>query len=259
MDTLEGQIALVTGSNRGLGEAFVDRLVGRGAAKVYAAARDIDTLAPLIARHNDVLVPVSVDVTEEADIVAAAERCSDVTLLISNAGVTCIKPILSEPTIGAFRRVMETNYFGPLMLFRSFAPVLKHNGGGAFLQVLSMAALMTAQVAPAYSASKAACNMLTHAMRNELAENGTRVAMSYPGFFKTRMSDGFEVPMPTPATLAGNTLDQFLAGKTAIFPDTFAKMVKQSMLDDMSVTLDDPTRVVNELVGAFVQHPQAGQ
>lgn len=220
---------LVTGANRGLGAAFVDVLFERGASKVYAAARDVGNLQPEIEKHGDKLVPIELDVTKPEQIKAAVGACSDLDLLISNAAITCIKPIIPEPTIDDFRETMEINYFGPLQLMRGFAPTLARNGGGGIMQVLSMAGLLCSVAAPAYSASKAAANMLSHAMRFELAGQGTQISMSYPGFFDTRMASDFDVPKPTTHDIANAILDGHIAGDVTVFPDTFAKLTEEAL------------------------------
>ncbi|MEL7452034.1 MAG: SDR family NAD(P)-dependent oxidoreductase [Pseudomonadota bacterium] len=256
---IDQSIPLITGSNRGLGAAFIDELFERGAEKIYAGARDPDNLADAVVRHGDKLIPLQLDVTQPDQIQAAVDQCSDVNILVSNAAITCIKPILSEPTIDDFRETMEINYFGPLQLIRGFAPVLARNGGGGIMQVVSMAGLLCATAATAYSASKAACAMLCQGVMAETEEQGTLVSISYPGFFDTRMADGFDVPKPTPRQIARNTVDGFENGQTAVFPDTFSKMTRDAMLKDMDSVFNNQALVVGQLVGAFMTHPEAGQ
>ncbi len=256
---IENSVPIVTGANRGLGAALLDVLFERGVPKVYAAARNPISLQPAIEKHGDKLVPVELDVTKPDQIDAAISACTDVDLVISNAAITCIKSITGEPTIDDFRETMEVNYFGPLQLMRGFAPVLARNGGGGIMQVLSMAGLLCSVAAPAYSASKAAANMLSHAMRSELADQGTQISMSYPGFFDTRMASDFDVPKPTAHDIANAILDGHLEGEIVIFPDTFAKLTEDALITEPKQCLVYPAAVVGGLVGSFMTHPEAGK
>src|SRR6478672_1212251 len=125
---LAGRVALVTGANRGVGAALVDALFERSAAKVYAGARDPESLAAAVARHGAALVPVRLDVTSRADIAAAAMACPDVEVLVSNAGLAPAGPVL-DTSETLMRDVFEVNVFGPMALVGAFAPALTRSGG----------------------------------------------------------------------------------------------------------------------------------
>src|SRR6187549_2210103 len=113
--SIAGKTALVTGANRGIGEAIVDALFAAGAAKVYAGARNTDDLAPLVARHGSKVVALQLDVTKHAHLAAAATEASDVQLLVNNAGVAAkFGGEFTDPLwITAGRQEMDVNYFGP--------------------------------------------------------------------------------------------------------------------------------------------------
>src|SRR6476661_2264672 len=143
-------VAFVTGANRGLGLAFAQELLAAGAPKVYAAARHPEDIM------LDGVRPVRLDVTMPETMVAAAEACRDVNLLINNAGISRGSGLLAPGTIEAARAELETNYLGPLAMSRAFAPVLAANGGGAIVNVLSVLSWVTLPAAATYSASKAA-------------------------------------------------------------------------------------------------------
>jgi NAD(P)-dependent dehydrogenase (short-subunit alcohol dehydrogenase family) len=136
---IRDSVAFVTGANRGLGLAFAQELLAAGARKVYAAARHPERIT------LDGVDRVSLDVTKPNGIAAAASQCSDVNLLINNAGISLWTGFLSRDAVEAARSEMETNYFGPLLLSRAFAPVLEKNGGGAIVNVLSVLSWVTAQ------------------------------------------------------------------------------------------------------------------
>jgi len=137
---IAGTVVLVTGANRGVGRAFVEALAARGAAKIYAGARDPARLADLAARFKGKVEPVKLDITCAAEIAAARARCRDVTLLINNAGINLQAGLIAAADLGPARAEIETNYLGPLAMCRAFAPVLKSNGGGAIVNMLSIAA-----------------------------------------------------------------------------------------------------------------------
>jgi NAD(P)-dependent dehydrogenase (short-subunit alcohol dehydrogenase family) len=130
---IKGCIALVTGANRGLGMSFVEALVATGAAKVYAAARDASTIS------NTRAIPIQLDITDSAQIATAAANCHDVSLLINNAGVLLNSPMLAEGYAQAMRREFDVNVFGTLAMVSAFASLLAANGGGAIVNMLSMA------------------------------------------------------------------------------------------------------------------------
>jgi NAD(P)-dependent dehydrogenase (short-subunit alcohol dehydrogenase family) len=132
MMKIEGSAALVTGANRGLGKAYADALLAAGAAKVYAGARD-----PSLITDNR-LIPVKLDITSSSDVAAASRRCEDVSILINNAGIMLMSPMLRDASDEALRREMEVNVYGLLAMIRAFAPILARNGGGTIANMLSI-------------------------------------------------------------------------------------------------------------------------
>jgi NAD(P)-dependent dehydrogenase (short-subunit alcohol dehydrogenase family) len=154
---LEGSVALVTGANRGLGAVYAQALLDRGAAKVYAAVRDVSS----VSDHR--LTPLRLDVTDRASIDAAAEAAPDVTLLINNAGVDTHTATLGDEA--GLHTEMEVNYFGPIAVSRAFAPVLGANGGGALINMLSGLSWFTLPNSGGYSSAKAALWMATNSRR----------------------------------------------------------------------------------------------
>ena len=165
--SIKGTTALVTGANRGIGEAVVDALVAAGAAKVYAGARSVADLAPLTARHGGRVVALQIDVTNPAQIEAAVSAAADVKLLVNNAGFAGhAGGSFTDPKwITAGRQEMDVNYFGTFALTQAFAPVLAKNGGGAITNIASVASLVNFALLASYSASKAAVHSLTQATR----------------------------------------------------------------------------------------------
>src|SRR6202050_4626797 len=166
---INGLTALVTGANRGLGRAFVQALQDAGCTKIYAAARTIEGAA-----RDAVVEPVQLDITKIGQVSSAAARCHDVGILINNAGVARFIPALGAPTMDDARLEIETNYLGTLAMCRAFAPVLKRNGGGVLVNMLSVVSFFNAPMQGSYCASKAAEWSLTKAVRFELCSKASR-------------------------------------------------------------------------------------
>jgi len=217
---IESAVALVTGANRGIGGALSEALLSRGIKKIYAAARDPDALR---GARDARLVPLRLDVTDPQQIRAAAAAAPDVTLLFNNAGVTLNSELGSATVVEHARREMEVNYFGPLQLLREFAPILAHNGGGAWVTIGSLAGLTNIPFFPTYSASKAALHSLTQTARVLLGGQHTAVFGVYPGPVDTEMVRDLAMPKAPPSDVARAILDAIERGQEDIFPDAFAR------------------------------------
>ena len=127
------KVALVTGANRGIGRVIVESLLERGATKVYAAVRNPDSVSELVAAYGEKVVPVQLDLTQPESILAAAQVASDVDLVVNNAGVLRTSSVLSEDALESLEFELNGNLLGLLRMAQAFAPVLKNNGGGAFV------------------------------------------------------------------------------------------------------------------------------
>ncbi len=238
---IKGCIALVTGANRGLGKSFVDALLAQGAAKVYAAARTLpqsgdsgqshgreqsrdpeETRAPVQSRDARV-IPVKLDVTSREDISTVVARCSDVTLLINNAGVMFMTPMLKESSDDVLRREMEVNVFGMLAMTRAFAPTLAKNGGGAIVNMLSVVSWFTAPFNATYCATKHAALVVSDASRIELKSQKTQVVGVYAGFIDTDMAAGVDRPKTSPRQVADRALEGVTARQDHVLADDRAE------------------------------------
>ncbi|MGI9415433.1 MAG: SDR family oxidoreductase [Hyphomicrobiales bacterium] len=186
---IENAVALVTGANRGLGRQFAEQLLAHGAARVYAGARNPDALAPLIDAHGERIVPLRLDVTQPDTIVAAIRQAGDLTFLVNNAGVLEARGLIEAGSVEPMQREMEVNVFGLASMSLACAPVIAGNGGGAILNMLSVAGLANFPAFGTYSASKAAAMSLTHCMRYELKDRGIEVFGVYAGLIDTDMID----------------------------------------------------------------------
>lgn len=224
---IPGSVALVTGAGRGLGRALVAALCDAGCARVYAAARNPDAV-----EARDGVVPVRLDITDAAQVAAAAAACGDVTLLVNNAGVARFTPALGAASTDGARLEMETNYFGTLAMCRAFAPVLGRNGGGALVNILSVVSWFNAPMQGSYCASKAAAWSLTRAARFELRAQGTLVAGVYAGYIDTDMTAALDTPKTSPDAIAARVVAGIAAGEEEILADTRARHVHAELLRD---------------------------
>jgi NAD(P)-dependent dehydrogenase (short-subunit alcohol dehydrogenase family) len=218
---ISGVVALVTGANRGLGAQYVQALLDRGAAKVYAGARDIATITDPRA------VALQLDVTDKASIAAAAKQAQDVTLVVNNAGVGTLASGIGDES--EVRWVMETNYFGLLAVTRDFAPILAANGGGGLVNVLSDASWCNSGLLGAYAASKAAAWSATNALRMQLSKQGTLVIGVHCGFLDTDATAGFDVPKLSPRVVADLTLDALEKGEYEVLADESSRKAKTNV------------------------------
>lgn len=228
---IENSVALVTGANRGIGRTFAEELLKRGAAKVYVAARDTASLTAL-AQTDARLVPVKLDVTDAAQVAAAAAAFKDVDLLINNAGFAGDSSSHLTFDMAAARQEMEVNYFGLLALTNAFAPALKTNGGGAIVNVLSFLSLVSLPAFGTYSASKAAALSVTNSLRAELAAQKTSVIAVMPVQVDTDMGRALPPPHLTTMDVVGDALDAVESGQEEVFPGELTRNVAQAFAAD---------------------------
>ena len=227
-----GSIALVTGANRGIGRAFVGALLARGAKKVYATARRVDGVADLARAHPARIETLALDITDAQAVAAAAARAADVTLLVNNAGINRLSAFLAAPDIDAARAEMATNYLGTLAMCRAFAPVLRANGGGAIINMLSILARVNLPLMGSLCASKAAGLSLTQGVRAELAGQGTLVVAVMPGAVDTDMARDFPPPKMPPADVARAALLAVEQKAEEVYPGDMAAGISQGLAAD---------------------------
>ena len=228
---IKNTTALVTGSNRGTGHALVMELLQRGVKRVYATARSVTHLQPLVAIDAERVIPMQMDITKPDEIALVANKASEVNLLINNAGILTFSSMITSD-LEMIKRDMYTNYFGTLNVIRSFAPVLERNNPGAIINVLSFVTLASIPVIGGYCASKAAAASLTQAVRAELADKRIDVHGVFPGAIDTDMGRGFDVPKTSPNDVARTILDSVEADKEDIFPDVMSAQVYEEWIKD---------------------------
>lgn len=220
---LKNATVLITGANRGIGLAFAREALARGARKVYAGARD-----PASVTLPGVQA-IQLDVTSDQDVAAAAALAKDVTLVINNAGIAAMGGFLAEGSIESARRHLETNLLGSLRVAQGFAPVLAANGGGALLNVLSIASWINRPMLGVYGMSKSAAWALTNGLRHELREQGTQVLGLHMGFVDTDLTRGLDSPKSTPESVVRQAFDALEAGAEEVLADDATRQVKQGL------------------------------
>ncbi|RYZ09181.1 MAG: SDR family NAD(P)-dependent oxidoreductase [Myxococcales bacterium] len=214
---IEGCVALVTGANRGLGQALVEALIVAGARKIYAAARDESKVLTSDPR----VVPLRLDTTNPELIAAAAARANDVNLLVNNAGVLSSFRLLGGGS-AALAADFRTNVFGMLDVVRAFLPVLARAERAAIVNVLSLASLASVPTMGGYSASKAAAYSITQALRAELGAQRIEVLAALPGPIDTDMVKSLDLPKASPTDVARGIVRGIAGGEEEIFPDPMA-------------------------------------
>ena len=222
---ITGSVALVTGANRGLGRAFAEQLLERGAATVYATSR-----RPELIDVPGVEV-LRLDVTDPESVAAAAAAAGDVTLVVNNAGISTGTNLVTGD-LAEVRREMDTHFFGTLGVVRAFAPVLARNGGGGIVTVLSALSWFSYDGANAYAAAKAAAWSLTNGVRFELIGQGTQLTGIVLGAADTDMMAGHTGPMSAPADVVRAALDGVQAGDWEVLVDDWSRHVKASLAAD---------------------------
>ena len=229
--TLNGKTALVTGANRGIGEGFVQTLLNAGASKIYAAARDIESLSAVVALNPDIVQAVALDVTKPEQIQALAAQIQELDILINNAGI--IDPALSSALDATefARQEMEVNLFGPMQLTSLLIPTLKRSAQGAIINVSSIAGISNFPSIGTYSISKAAMHSYSEGLRADLNKEGIAVMCIYPGPTDTRMAEGMEMDKPTPASVSEKAFIALNQGQLEVFPDDFAKQMYATFLE----------------------------
>uniref|UniRef100_B8HZ83 Short-chain dehydrogenase/reductase SDR n=1 Tax=Cyanothece sp. (strain PCC 7425 / ATCC 29141) TaxID=395961 RepID=B8HZ83_CYAP4 len=229
---VQGSIALVTGANGGIGQYYIQGLQTAGASRIYAGVRNPDSLKDIVATDPDRIIPIPLDITDEASVQAAAETYSDVNLLINNAGVGFNQRLVADLNFDKVRSEIEVNYLGTLRMCLAFAPVLKANGGGAIVNMLTMLAKVNFPLNASYCASKAAALLATQGIRAELASQKTLVVGVMPGTVDTKMSKDFPPPKVAPEEVVRAALQAVIDGVEDVYPGEQAQEMQAQLLQD---------------------------
>ncbi|MFF7470717.1 short-chain dehydrogenase/reductase [Streptomyces sp. NPDC008092] len=222
---LEGQVAVVTGAARGVGELLARKLSARG-VKVALVGLEEEALKEVSGRLHSDSAYWYADVTDHEAMTRVArevkERFGKVDIVVANAGVANGGPFAgSDPE--AWRRVIEVNLIGSAVTGRAFLPVLTESRG-YLLQIASLAAITPAPMMTAYCASKAGVEAYAHSLRAEVGHQGVRVGVGYLSWTDTDMVRGADqdevmrelrqrLPWPANKTYPlGPAVDRIVAG-----------------------------------------------
>jgi NAD(P)-dependent dehydrogenase (short-subunit alcohol dehydrogenase family) len=232
--TIANRSVLVTGANRGIGQALVDEALRRGAKRVYAGTRH-----PLV--HPDGRVtPLALDVTDPHQIRAAVASVESLDILINNAGLALYDDLSDRAVL---EQHLAVNLFGTWGVTRAFLPSLTRSRG-AVVNVLSVAAFAALPIIPAYSISKAAALSLSQSLRALLAGNGVSVHAVLAGPTDTEMSRDLEVPKASPRAVSRAILDGVERGEDDIFPDPMSQTVAEDWRSGAAKALERQNAVL---------------
>jgi NAD(P)-dependent dehydrogenase (short-subunit alcohol dehydrogenase family) len=222
---IAGAVALVTGGHRGFGRAVVDELLDRGAAKVYATSRSAQM------QRDPRIVPLVLDVADDASVAAVAKAAPDVSILVNNAGILLATPVLQAP-LSDLRDELETNLFGIIRVARAFSPVLARHPQSAMVNVLSVLSWLA--FGTGYEISKAAAWSATNSLRLALRDQGTTVTALHVGYMDTDMTARVDAPKAEPREIARQTVDAIIAGDFEILADDTTRAVKSQLSEDVT-------------------------
>ena len=228
---IKGKTALVTGANRGIGKVIVETLIDKGGVeKVYAAVRNVDSAKSLTDLYGDRVVVIHIDLEKPETIKQAALQATDVDIVVNNGGVLNTSTPLDTNALDSMAYEMDMNVSGLVRMAQAFAPVLKKNGGGALIQLNSLASMKSFAPFATYSASKAAAYSITQALRDLLKEQGTTVVSVHPGPIATDMAAaaGISEIAEPPSVVADSILEALDKGEFHAFPDSMAKQFEDA-------------------------------
>lgn len=227
--SIKDKVALVTGANRGIGKAIVEAFIEQGAKKVYLAVRNPESTTELEFKFGDKVKTLPVDMTDAKAIAALAEQVSDLEIIVNNAGILALTDLLNDTSESALDEQLTVNLYGLLRISKALVPIVEKNGGGAFVQLNSVASIKNFSGVDFYSASKAAAYSITQGLKDKLIDKNIHVLSVHPGPIDTDMAAqaGF-TEGATPDSVAQAIIHSLKEGDFHLFPDPIAKDFEQA-------------------------------
>lgn len=228
MNIIEGSVVFLTGADGGIGRAFIPELLKNRAEKIYISGINIEALTQIAEEFPEKLFPLKLDVTHTEEIQNCIRQCSDVTLLINNAGVELKSSFVSERSADCARFEMDINYIGVVKLTNAFYDILKNNSHSAVVNILSVGSLVLIDRLATYCASKAAAHIFTQAVRKEFEQHDIKVFGIYAGYVDTDMSSDINEYKISAEQLVQNICEDIKINVLNIFPDEMSKKFQSS-------------------------------
>jgi NAD(P)-dependent dehydrogenase (short-subunit alcohol dehydrogenase family) len=240
--TIKNKAVLVTGANRGIGQALVEEALKRGARVVYAGSRQP------FAHHDERVIRLELDVTDEVQIRAASEQVDALDILINNAGVAPYDDLTDRRTV---EQAMAVNFFGPYAVTQAFMPQLVRSKG-ALVNNVSLMALAPLPLTPSYAISKAAAFNMTQSLRALLAGQGVSVHAVLTGPTDTDMTAGVEIPKASRESVARGIFDGLENEEEDIFPDPMSAAIAENWRSGAvkAMESENASFVASQLVGS---------
>ncbi len=229
---IQGKTALISGSNRGIGKALLEELISRGIKKVYAGARNIESLTDLRKQYGEKVVPIQLDVTDKESVQAATAEIVNVDILINNAGIFMMGINTCENNVEILQQNLNTNLFGLIDVTNGFLNEFKKQKSGVIVNMSSLAGLSNMPLAGTYSISKAAVHSFTQGLRAELASSTVSVIGVYPGPIDTEMAKELDMEKETPLNAAKVIVDAISNGVEDVYPDPLSKATAEILKRD---------------------------
>ncbi|XPV67808.1 MAG: SDR family NAD(P)-dependent oxidoreductase [Halarcobacter sp.] len=221
---LENKIVFITGASGGLGNAFVKEFLNQNVKKIYCAARDINKLDSIKKLSNKIEL-IQLDITNKEQFKSVITGIEKIDILVNNAGANSDKRLFDDETID-----FDVNLFGTLNSCRILSSNI--NKGGIIINISSILALINLPIMALYCASKSALHSVTQALRAELKTKDILVYEVLPGPIDTAMSKDLQMPKTSPNDIVNATINGLSSSEYEIYPDSFAKVIKQRLEED---------------------------
>ncbi len=240
---LENKVVLISGANGGIGEKIVQEFLDEKVAKIYACARNVDSLKEVCKLDPNKVIAKRLDITDISSITKLVKECDDVNVLVNNAGVNYGKGIFSGNSIDFARSEMEVNYFGTFNMSTLFSETLKRNGG-AIVNVCSLLSFVCMPANATYCASKAALFSFTQALKGELAPYNINVLGVFPGPVDTSMTAGLDVEKITPTEVAREIVVGLKNDSYKVLPGEESKETYKNLIDNYEDVEDAFSKII---------------